>query len=85
MAAFVHSKLHDSQYLTPGGSETELCWTDLRMLSNRDVFHLACWACERLAVFTSNHAQALLHIDAKPEVQLLPTFWSVVKHDKICS
>ena len=63
----IHSKL--SSYQVPlGGSETELCWADQKKLPALELFQTAWWACERLAVFASHHAQALLHVDAKPEV-----------------
>ena len=54
---------------------------DLKKLASADVFQLAHWACERLAVFASHHAQVLLQVNAKVEVGHLFTCVACVKHD----
>lgn len=33
-----------------------------------DVYQMVHWVCSTLKVFASQHAQLLLHVDAKPEV-----------------
>ena len=70
VAAFVHSRLDSSSaYLS--GSGNAFNPHSLRHLEASDMCQLGRWLADKISMFSSGHASALLQVDPRPEVTLM--------------